>query len=42
MKSILITLFAVVILSMSITSCSTGHSGCKGLKAHPDYGRKFK
>jgi hypothetical protein len=42
MKGILIALFTLVILSMSITSCSTGHSACKGFKAHPDYGRKYR
>ena len=38
MKNIIIAILTIVTLSVSVTSCSP----CKGLKAHPDYGQKFK
>jgi len=42
MKKIVVLILTVITLSLTVTSCATSHGGCKGLKAHPDYGRKFR
>ena len=42
MKTFVVLILTVITLSLTVTSCSTSHRGCKGFKAHPDYGRKYK
>ena len=42
MKTLVVLILTVITLSLTVTSCATSHGGCKGLKAHPDYGRKFR